>query len=187
MRYLGPPAYAERDHFMMSQWVPRNERKGYLRDVTRAIAGPLAVLARKRVTARSWRDRRSSRDIELPPSRAPVGDFTLAVVPLARVLEVEPRIPAGTILLVVRADRPGNPDRVTHLGFLVRHGGKPFLRHASTVFHRAVDEPLDHFVARNSRYDWWPVTGFSLLEPVDAAAHVAALGAAGTARAAGRE
>ncbi|MHB1843499.1 MAG: N-acetylmuramoyl-L-alanine amidase-like domain-containing protein [Deltaproteobacteria bacterium] len=176
VRYLGPPAYAERDHFMMSQWVPRNEAKGYLRDVTRRLAGPLAEVAEKRVTLAGWRARHGSKEIALPDDRAPVGDFSLPVVPAAKLLELSQRIPDGTLLLVVRADRPRWPDRVTHLGFVVRYGGQSYLRHASTVFHRAVDEPLDHFVARNARYDWWPVVGFSLLEVQDARARVASLG-----------
>ncbi len=179
VRYGGSPSYAERDHFMMSQWVPRNETKGYLQDATRALAGPLAQVERKRITAKSWAARKSP--IDLPPGLVPVGSWSLPVVPLAKLLELAPRIPDGTLLLVVRADRASYPERVTHLGFLVHHQGVPFLRHASTVFHRVVDEPLDHFVARNSRYDWWPVVGMSLLGVRDARARVAALAPARTA------
>ena len=164
LRYGGGPSFADRNHFMMSEWVPRNLAKGYLRDLTRALGGPLVEVAQKRITPSSWAHRRGSREIELPPDRVPVGRWALPVIPLDRILEIAPKIPDGTLLLIVRADRPSWPDRVTHLGFLVRHGGEPYLRHASNVFHRVHDEPLDHFVARNARYDWWPVTGFSLLE-----------------------
>jgi hypothetical protein len=39
-----------------------------------------------------------------------------------------------------------------------------FLRHARNIpAHRVVDEPLDHFIARNQRYPW-KVDGVSLLE-----------------------
>jgi hypothetical protein len=181
VRYGTAPSYEQRDHFMMSQWVPRNESKGYLRDATRALAGPLAQVERKRITDKSWAARRSAAQIELPKELVPLGEWSLPVVPLARVLELAPRIPDGTLLLIVRADRWTYPERVTHLGFLVHHQGAPFLRHASTVFHRVVDEPLDHFVARNSKYDWWPVVGMSLLSIRDADARVSRLTAAASA------
>ncbi len=175
IRYDSRPVFEERDHFMMSQWVPRNEAKGYLADATRTLAGPLAQIERKRITAKSWATRRGALDIVLPDDKAPVGDWSLPVAPLARILELAPKIPDGTILLVVRADRWGWPERVTHLGFLVHHQGVPYLRHASTVFKRVVDEPLDRFVERNSHYDWWPVVGLSLLTVRDAGVRIAGL------------
>ncbi|MHB8419486.1 MAG: N-acetylmuramoyl-L-alanine amidase-like domain-containing protein [Myxococcales bacterium] len=178
IRYGTRPAYEQRDHFMMSQWVPRNEAKGYLRDATRAVAGPTAQLEHKRITPRSWAIRRGAAKIDLPAELVPLGDWSLPVVPLTKLLDFAPAIPDGTIALVVRADRPSFPERVTHLGFLVHHQGVPYLRHASTVFHRVVDEPLDHFVARNARYDWWPVAGMSLLAVRNAAARVDGLGPA---------
>jgi hypothetical protein len=175
IRYAGQPAFEERDHFMMSQWVPRNEAKGYLADATRGIAGPLLQVERKRITAKSWASRSGGPDIVLPDEKAPIGDWSLSVVPLAKMLELAPKIPDGTVLLIVRAERWSWPDRVTHLGFLVHHQGVPYLRHASTVFHRVVDEPLDRFVERNSHYDWWPVVGMSLLTVRDAGARLASL------------
>ncbi len=176
VRYAAAPSYDGRDHFVMSQWVPRNEAKGYVRDATAAVAGPIARLERKTVTAASWaRRRRRPGDVDLPPADAPIGRFALPVVPLDRVLEVAPRIPDGTIALVVRADRAALPERVSHLGLIVHHAGVAYLRHASSVYRRVADEPLDHFVARNARYDGWPVSGLSLLSIRDASARVAAL------------
>ena len=79
-------------------------------------------------------------------------------------------------MLVVRADRPRFPDRVTHLGFVVQSGGHTFFRHASDVFERVVDEPIERFVARNRRYVY-PVSGVSLLSIEDNSARVSGLGA----------
>ena len=172
IRYGTRATFEERDHFMMSQWVPRNEGKGYLADATRGVAGSLTEIEHKRITAKSWAARHGGPEIALPDDQAPLGDWSLPVAPLAKILELAPRIPDGTILLVVRAERWGWPERVTHLGFLVHHQGVPYLRHASTVFHRVVDEPLDCFVERNSHYDWWPVVGLSLLDVRDAGARL---------------
>ncbi len=173
VRYGASPTYEQRDHFMTSQWVPRNEAKGYVRDATRAYGGAVAELVHERITQARWSRQKTA--IELPPALVPLGDWILPVVPLAKILDLAPKIPDGTVLLIVRADRPTFPERVSHLGFLVHHQGVPYLRHASTVFHRVVDEPLDHFVARNSRYDWWPVVGMSLLEIRDATKRLAGL------------
>jgi hypothetical protein len=48
---------------------------------------------------------------------------------------------------------------------VVEHDGKRFLRHASKKpFARVVDEPFWKFLARNKKYDKWPVEGFALFE-----------------------
>jgi hypothetical protein len=172
LRYDGPPDYGERNHFMMSQWVPHNSTKGYLREITRELF-PDSPSADKVVTSASWASRWPK--IQLPPGRVPLGDHRLAYVPLRDLSKDVARIPNGTLLLWVRADSPHYPDRVTHLGFLIREGDRALLRHESDVYHRVVDEPLDHFIARNSRYDW-KVLGASLLAIEDNSAHVRELG-----------
>jgi len=173
VRYGGPVDYDDRNHFMMSQWIPHNAAKGYLRDVTREIF-PQALTATKVVTAKSWAQR-SPKKIELPADHVPLGEYSLAYVPLERLAALEAQIPTGTLLLWVRAESTHYPDRITHLGFLVRHGKQTLLRHESDVYHRVIDEPLAHFVARNSRYDW-KVLGASLWAVEDNSAHVRALG-----------
>jgi hypothetical protein len=173
VRYEGPPEYNSRNHFMMSQWLPRNAAKGYLREVTRELF-PDAQTATKVVTAESWSSRRP-KAILLPADKVPIGAHRLAYVPLEQISAAQARIPSGTLLIWVRADASRYPDRVTHLGFLVRHGNRTWLRHESDVYHRVVDEPLDHFIARNSRYEW-KVLGASLFAVQDNSAHVRALG-----------
>jgi hypothetical protein len=176
LRYGGAPEYAQRNHFMMSQWVPRNAARGYLKEVTRALF-PDAQTATKTVTAQSW-ENRWPKQIQLPKDQVPVGEHQLDYVTLKELASNVGRVPSGTLLLWVRAEAPHYPDRVTHLGFLVRQGNKVLLRHESDVYHRAVDEAFDHFVARNSRYEW-KVLGASLFEIQDNGAHVRNLGKSG--------
>jgi len=168
IRYAGVPSFAERNHFMMSQWVPSNEAKGYL-----ASEGAAAATVEKVVTAKSWRGR-SCQSIALPPERIPIGTFRLPLTTLDQLLAQAPRIPDGTLMLVVRDDRPSFPDRVTHLGFVVQRDGHTFFRHASDVFERVVDERLEHFVNRNRRYAY-AVSGVSLLSLRDNSARVQSL------------
>jgi hypothetical protein len=173
VRYGGAPEYDNRNHFMMSQWVPSNTDKGYLRDITRELF-PDALTATKVVTAQSW-SARWPKAIQLPADKVPLGTYRLSYVPLGSISAAQSRIPDGTLLIWVRAETPRYPDRVTHLGFLVRRGDQAFLRHESDVYHRVVDEPLSHFIARNSRYDW-KVLGTSLFAVEDNSARVRALG-----------
>jgi hypothetical protein len=163
VRYTGAPSYADRNHFMMSEWVPSNVGKGYLKDLTRELE-PAAGAADEEVTAETWAHRKGSRHIDLPQDHVPIGRWSLPIVTADQLLHLIPRIPEGTLLLVLRVPQPDRVDRVTHLGLVVHCGGKTCLRHASTLYEQVVDEPLDHFVARNTRYQHPPVAGFSLLQ-----------------------
>ncbi len=101
----------------------------------------------------------------LPRDRWPLGEFSLDLIPLSRLRGVAPRIPAGTLLFVVRSEQPGMPYRVSHAGLVVEGPrGKRLVRHASDVAGtmRVRDEPLPKFVARNERYRIWRVSGVSL-------------------------
>jgi hypothetical protein len=167
IRYDGPPDFGQRNHYLEAQWLPANVRKGWIAAATREIAGPLAVTTGKRLDAGGWKAAERAGHVlpGLSKDRRPVGDFQLDLVPLARVAEIAPRIPAGTILLVVREDRPRRPYRVTHLGIVVAgKDGARWLRHASDApgAMRVRDERLDRFLARNHRYQGWPVSGVSL-------------------------
>ena len=180
VRYDGPPDFAHREHYVEAQWLPGNLRKGWLAEATRAVAGPLAERAEKRLTPGAWKAAERAGHVlpDLPPERRPVGTFAFDLVPLARVPEIAPRIPEGTVLLVVREDRPSRPYRVTHMGVVVTGSdGERLLRHASDApgALRVRDERLDRFLARNARYEGWPVSGVSLYSIRDNAGRARAL------------
>jgi hypothetical protein len=167
VRYDGPTDFGHRNHYVEAQWVPANLRKGWIADATRVLAGPLAERAEVRLVPATWRAAERGGHVlpDLPPDRRPLGIFSLDVVPTRRVAELAPRIPAGTVLLVVREGRSTRPYRVTHLGMVVVDaGGRRLLRHASDVpgALRVRDEPLDAFLRRIARYQGWPVSGVSL-------------------------
>jgi len=166
VRYDGSPDYRHRNHYVESEWIPSLERKGWLEPVTRSIAGPLTVRTTKRLDAAAWElaGRSGHLVAGLSPADGPRGDFDLELVPLDRLLEVGPRIPDGTVLLVVREDRPNRPTRVTHMGLVVvLPDGSRAVRHASDVPRalRVRDEPLEAFARRASRQKW-RIVGVSL-------------------------
>jgi hypothetical protein len=177
VRYDGTADYAHRNHYVEAQWVPVNVGKGWIAEATRAMAGPLAQTATKHLTPATWRAAERARHVlaDLPPGRRPLGSFSLDLVPLGHVAEVAPRIPDGTLLFVLREDRPWRPYRVTHAGIVVTgRRGERYLRHASDVpgVLRVRDEPLEKFLARNARYRDWPVSGVSLFTIRDNSARV---------------
>jgi Protein of unknown function (DUF1460) len=164
IRYDGAPEYARRLHFFDAQWLPANQQRGYVRDVTAALGGADVVRHRKVVTTAQWRERTVGREIQLADERAPVGAFEVRYLPLSRVLAHARQIPSGTAFAVVREDRPLVPLMVSHLGFIIQGEHGTVARHASDVYHAVVDEDLAHFVERNGRLKRWKVLGLQLLE-----------------------
>jgi hypothetical protein len=165
IRYASlPPSFEHRNHFTEAQWVPHNVEKGYIRSISREIAGDATVVATTKFSLKRWHARRGE-GLELADSAVPIGDFSLDLVPLEFAKDHVDRIPTGSLLLVVRNDFWRNPTRVSHVGFVLESHGRKILRHASrNPYGRVVDEPLAHFFERNARYDKRPVTGFALFE-----------------------
>jgi D-alanyl-D-alanine carboxypeptidase/D-alanyl-D-alanine-endopeptidase (penicillin-binding protein 4) len=160
-----PPSFEHRNHFMESEWVPRNVEKGYLRGISREIAGAATLFVTTTYTPEKWHARASPKELPLPDEAVPMGTFGLEVVPLSFAQSHASSIPEGTLLIVVRRDFKREPTRVTHVGFVLNANGHRVLRHASrNPFARVVDEPIDAFFARNARYDKRPVVGFALYE-----------------------
>lgn len=157
LRYSGLPRYETRKHLMEAQWLPDNVRKGFLRDVTRRLGGAVVTRVEKILTPQTWTSR-SATALRLPAEHQVVGSFPIELVPLKHALDVAHLAPSGTLMMVVREERPLLVTRVTHVGFIV-HGRKTMLRHAARVTGKVVDEDLETFFARNAGYAKWPVVG----------------------------
>ena len=164
LRYLREQTYEDRNHLMEAQWLPHNLAKGFLYDVTARYGGARTRKETKTLDAQAWSSV-SSRALELPPARQVRGTFIMEVIPLDELPARAGAIPSGTVLVVVREDRPFKVTRVSHLGFVVRQGSRTYLRHASrSLQRRVVDEDLRSFLQRNVQYQKWPVVGVSLYE-----------------------
>ncbi|HZO16089.1 MAG TPA: N-acetylmuramoyl-L-alanine amidase-like domain-containing protein [Polyangiaceae bacterium] len=157
----GEIRYGARHHLMIAQWLPRNIQAGFVRDVTREVAGAATKSA---VLVLDDRDFTSTAGKKLALDRAdrPLGRYSVPIVPVAHMPRVLARVPDGTIVTTVRARRAGVPYRETHVGLVVWKGGAPFIRHAHVGRGRVIEEPLSRFVARAARAKRWPVTGFHL-------------------------
>lgn len=160
----GKVDYLARRHFPEAEWIPELQKLGVLVEATRAIGGDDVVVATKKLDRKLWaRSKKHKGAPPLPDERIPEGTFALDVWPLAAAAKDPQRIPPGTLLDVVRVDFGSAPVRVSHQGIVIEKGGKRYLRHAADrLHHRVVDEPLEKFMDRMSKYQKWPVAGFHL-------------------------
>lgn len=172
LRYAKMPRYEDRNHLMEAQWLPNNVAKGFIHDVTREFGEGVTQRTQKVITHATWKSA-SARALDLPKDHQPEGRFPLRVIPLAQTLEKVSGAPDGTLLLVVREDRPSRVTRVSHLGFLHHAQSRLYLRHATKGWLNAVvDEELGHFLARINRHNDagdWKVVGVSLYQVTPAA------------------
>ncbi len=169
IRYRGPAlAFTERRHLMTAQWIPELIAAGLLVDVTREVGGSDTARLSVALDPARWRARRVARALALPAEAIPVGEFGLDYLPLKAALVRLDSLPEATVLNVVRAEAPGAPEVVTHQGLLVRHPGDRtlYIRHASPVAKRVLDEPLERKLGRYLVPRRWPIIGINLLRIV---------------------
>ncbi len=165
LRYRdGQVDYLARRHFPESEWIPDLVRLGFLKDITREVGGPDVVVAAKTLDEFLWgRAQRHKGTPTLPIARIPRGTHAVDAWSLAAATKHPEKIPPGTLIDVVREDYKSAPVRVSHQGIVVEKGGKLYVRHAADrMFHKVVDEPIEHFFDRMGKYKKWPITGFHL-------------------------
>ena len=155
------PAYPKRNHVMEAQWIPSNEKKGFIEDITRSIAGDDTVKVTKHLDDDAWASKSGS-DLLLDRADQARGDFDWDMVPVGKALKYLQAAPDGTVVTVVRGDRKNLVTRISHVGFLIHLKGRPYLRHASRSFGKVTEEPLSRYLARNLSFAKWVVEGFGL-------------------------
>lgn len=183
-------SYAARNHFPETDWLPNNIAAGFLKDITRQVAGGKVGYVRKRISKRAWYAAKTTRDLEGFPEQSPqqaqarlarlqalgrkFEDQTAAVayVPLADVPARLDRIPSGTVACLVREDRPDKPVAITHQMFIIDKGGMRYVRHAASG-KSVEDVPAGEYFSRFASSPW-RVLGINLTLPQDAARKVPA-------------
>jgi hypothetical protein len=169
IRYEGPPAFGNRRHLMTTQWVPGLLRAGYVEDVTEQLGGKKTKWIRLQMSRQRWKQRRVAKGIDLG-ERLPRGKFRLPYLTIDDLRKISKRVPAGSIINIVREDHPKYPDVITHQGIIIHKPGMgrmPIVRHASPVSKRVIDEPLDKMLTRYLRPRKWRIIGMNVLKIVD--------------------
>ncbi len=162
LRYGDAPAsYADRHHFMELQWIPNAVDHGLLVDTTSEYGE--TVHLEKTVDAALWhawsgRERFAMTDAELP-----TGTMSLDVLPLDQAIANHRSFRPGSIMMIVRKDKPGVPIWITHLGFVLEGG---VFRHASRMASsmRVRDHNLGWYLGYLATWESWPVMGVVLYE-----------------------
>jgi hypothetical protein len=174
----GKVSYETRNHFPEVDWRSNNETAGFLKDITRDVAGDRMAVEHKLISKRAWyishtiNDIKGFSDLPKPELDAKLKRMqelgrefqdevsTINYVPLAILPEVLDRIPSATVVNLVREDRPDKPVAITHQMLIVVKDGKRFVRHAA--FGKTMEEqPADKFFQRYADSSW-PVVGVNL-------------------------
>ena len=164
LRYRnGERRYQHRNHFMMPQWIHYNLQNRLLVDVTTQFGKGRSTT--KKWFARQWKRWKGRHRFKLKEDEFPVGKFTYRVLSLERAMKVYQRFPEGSIFLVLRESHPYNPIMVTHLGFFIKKGKRPWIRHATRMGKRVVrDDRLPWYFTHLQTFKW-PVRGIMVLMP----------------------
>ncbi len=169
IRYVdGEVDFQTRRHLMTSQWIPQLVEGGYVVDVTEALGGKRTKRIELVLTKGRWKRRRIARTLELDDGVVPEGTFVLPYISIADAQKMVKSFPSGAIVNVVRADVPGTPDVITHQGLLIRRPGEDrlYVRHASPVSKRVIDEPFARMLWRYTKPRKWPIVGVHILKIV---------------------
>lgn len=164
IRYLNARiGYRYRKHFMIAQWIPDNQKEGFLEDITDSIAGQSTLWITKRLDSHIWNQRtHKSRWPNLAANDIPSGEARLPIIPIKRMKDFQSAVPNGAILIIVRQDLPTIPERISHIGLILSINGRRYVRHAASgKISRVIDEPFDSMIRRHSAYRRWPVSGYN--------------------------
>ena len=167
LRYFdGVVHYRTRKHFMLSQWIPDNIKKGFLKDITPEMGESESI--EKHLGPELWEKWKLRRKYRLADSDLPQGDFHLNVLPLQQTTGLPEKLPNGSLLIIVRRDQPKNPLLVSHIGIVVEQNDQKWIRHATTLGKRIRQDRLDKYLKtlRKTRYKW-PIVGLSVLYPLE--------------------
>jgi len=155
--------FDHRRHLITADWIPKLQEEGVLSDITAQVAGNRVRKIKLNLSKRRWQKRRIARSLDVPEEQIPFGMYLLPIIPLQALDEKAKKIPSGTLVNVVRLPSRYSPVIVTHQGLFFRdEKGRQFVRHASPVAKRVIDEPLANMIRRYRKPRKWGVAGINI-------------------------
>ena len=163
LRYRGEKrTFNERRHFIAASWLGGLQKEGYLKDITTSIGGPATKTITLKLSLGRWKKRRIAKGLKLPQDKIPFGTHQLEVIPIQAFKNNRFNIPSGSLINVVRNPVAWAPIIVTHQGlYFVDKNGGAWVRHASPVAKRVIDEPFTNMLRRYRKPRKWPMAGFN--------------------------
>jgi hypothetical protein len=167
IRYSGAPSFETRRHLIEAQWIPDLVRAGWVTDITHDLGGNRVEEMTIEIDRESWKSRRVAKGLDLR-EHVPYGRWRLPFIPIEDLAAGKVDLPAGTIINVVRAWVPWSPTMISHQGLVLDppRGGARFVRHASPVAKKVIDEPLSRMMQRYlhpRKPKKWKVIGINVL------------------------
>ena len=181
----GVMTYQDRNHFTEADWLPNNIAAGIVRDITAEVAGSDTRTITKLISKRAWYAAKTVKDLKGPriqglseaekqalvdewrASGASIPDQTvsLAYLPIEKLGAHARDIPSGTIVSLVRADKPSIPTIVSHMGLIVQKDGHTYLRHAAQN-DRVIDVLVPGYFDKY-KTSKWALLGLNLAAPAE--------------------
>jgi len=177
----GKVDFFRRNHFMVSDWIPANSKKGFVINVTEKLAQNKSELRteKKILNKTVWffhrtidlmdQQKKPPAEILAELSRVPVlpvreekATYLLADAFRAHEVEMAGKLPEVSIVMFIR-NIPAVPTLVNHMGFVVKKEGRLYLIHAPQAKPWRVQEVLldDYFKDMDSHRA--PVEGLLFL------------------------
>jgi hypothetical protein len=156
-------AWNSRLHVMESQWIPTQEKRGLIKNVSVKYAGAQAQRVTKVISAATWKEK-MGQGLHLPIEKQTVGSFSFDMVPVEHLPSVLASAPSGLLLAVLRKDRPKDVTQVTHVVILVQKKSGASIRHASRSHKKVVEETVASYLKRNLDFSPNTILGFALFE-----------------------
>jgi hypothetical protein len=181
--------FVTRNHFTDLDWIPNNERAGFMRDVTATLAPGQTLIASALVDKQAWYAKLPASRIQVPGISAAQKQAllvelhaegrrfspqtaTVPYVPLTALFgpgggAIFDRIPSGAIVNIVRPDwdlvaQIGTHLNISHQGFAVRKDGVLYFLEASAVAMKVEMVSLPDYL--RSYLDSPTIKGINVLE-----------------------
>lgn len=155
-RYGGAsPSFKRRYYTMVNGWIQAQRKSGWLRDVTRNVAGPRNTKVLKtNLKPKSYWDRRHRRRFAYMGKWAPKGVARLDYIPVEHAMRLAPKFPSPALMHIVSERSFRSPYLISHTGLVIRHNGKTLFRHASRSPDRrhVEDRPVGEYLQILQRY-----------------------------------
>lgn len=178
IRYRGGKiSYETRNHFTSLDWIPINAAAGYIEDITRRVGGSQTRVAVKTISKRDWYSKKTAEDLKDIPGSPAEKERLLArfralgeqfedrtaeipYLPAELFPKLLKEIPSGSIINLVRQNKPEIPVLISHQALLIQSPDGPVIRHAHAS-DAVVDLPaLDYF--RRYEGSKWPLLGINV-------------------------
>ena len=154
----GIVSFTWRNHFPSADWIPNNERNGYIHELNYSIAGQRVRTSKTQINLKNWYQNLTVNRIQIPylsdrekearllQLKREVQPFYgsknakisfISVFDLLRNFNLSKKIPSGSLIFFVGHDpylssRIGTPMNVLHMGFAIWKNGQLYCRMASS-------------------------------------------------------